>query len=463
MNLAELRANPLFTGLDGGQLTDLVDRSEEIAFGVGEVLFHEAEPADHWFVFLEGAIALARHAGHEDSVVTVMDRVGQWSGGFRAWDDHGRYLTTGTGQVPGRVLRVPANQLRVLAESWFPLGVHLLRGLVGSVRKIETLAHQREALVALGTLAAGLAHEINNPASAATRAVDALAGTHDRLLLSLRHLAECDIGPEQFIGLDGLRRELSPATSTEGLAAADLEDELTQWLADHGVERGWELAPALAAGGADIAWCEQLWGILGERAMGPGVSWVAESLASAAILAEVKESTRRISELVGAVRSYSRLDRAAVESVDVTEGLDNTLVMLGHKLRPGVTVVREYDAELPRIEAYAGELNQVWTNVIDNAVDAMAGTGTLTVSARRGHETVVVEIADTGHGMPDAVASRAFEPFYTTKEVGRGTGLGLDISRRIVAERHGGDITLESVPGRTVCRVTLPVQGIADG
>jgi signal transduction histidine kinase len=458
MDLEELHANPLFAGLDGEQLKELVDRSEEVFFTEGEVLFREAQPADHWFIFLEGAIALGRHAGHEDSVVTVMDRVGQWSGGFRAWDEHAKYLTTGTGQVPGRVLRVPAEQLRELTQAWFPLGLHLMRGVVSSVRKIEAMAHQREALVALGTLAAGLAHEINNPASAATRAVDALTETHDSLLLALRDLAECNIAPEQFVAVDKLRRELAPAVSADPLATADLEDELADWLAAHDVDRGWEMAPALAAAGADTAWCERLAETLGDVALGPGVSWVAHSLASAAILTEVKESTHRISELVEAVRSYSRLDRAAVESVAVTEGLDNTLVMLGHKLRPGIAVVREYAPDLPMIEAYAGELNQVWTNIIDNAVDAMGGTGTLTVSARPGHDAVVVEITDTGHGLPEAIANRAFEPFYTTKEVGKGTGLGLDISRRIVVERHGGDIAIESEPGRTVLRVTLPLR-----
>jgi signal transduction histidine kinase len=185
---------------------------------------------------------------------------------------------------------------------------------------------------------------------------------------------------------------------------------------------------------------------------------VASTLSVATLLGEVKESTRRISELVAAVRSYSQLDRASMQQLEVTDGLDSTLAMLGHKLGGGVTVLREYRADLPRIEASAGELNQVWTNLIDNALDAMDGTGTLRVATFVEGDSLVVEIGDTGPGMPPQVVDRAFEPFFTTKDVGRGTGLGLDIARRIVVERHGGTITIDSRPGETVVRVRLPLR-----
>jgi signal transduction histidine kinase len=185
---------------------------------------------------------------------------------------------------------------------------------------------------------------------------------------------------------------------------------------------------------------------------------VASTLSVATLLGEVKESTRRISELVAAVRSYSQLDRASMQQLEVTDGLDSTLAMLGHKLGDGVTVLREYRADLPRIEASAGELNQVWTNLIDNALDAMDGTGTLRVATFVEGDSLVVEIGDTGPGMPPQVVDRAFEPFFTTKDVGRGTGLGLDIARRIVVERHGGTITIDSRPGETVVRVRLPLR-----
>jgi len=218
------------------------------------------------------------------------------------------------------------------------------------------------------------------------------------------------------------------------------------------------IAPPLAAAGADLAWCERAARVLEGSALEPGLEWVASTFSVAALLSEMKQASRRISELVTAVKSYSQMDRASLQRVDVTDGLESTLVMLGHKLRDGVTVVRDYDADVPQIEAYAGELNQVWTNLIDNAVDAMDGAGTLRLTTRAEHDAVVIEVGDTGPGMPQQVAARAFEAFYTTKDVGKGTGLGLDIAQRIVVERHGGTIAIDSHPGETVLRVRIPIR-----
>ena len=458
MRLAELRAIPLFDGLSDDQLAELLAVGDELAFGTDEELFHEARPAEDWWVLLSGTVSLVRRVGHEDTVLGVMGTPGQWAGGFRAWDEHGVYMATGRGAVPGRVLRVSATDLRQRADQWFPFGVHLISGLVRTARNIETMARQREALVALGTLAAGLAHELNNPASAATRAVDALAGTSDTLFASLGNLAAASITAQQFAELDRMRREARPAAvSTDPLTVADREDALSDWLVDHEVEQDWLIAPAFAAAGIDVAWCERAAVLLGAGSLAPGLEWVASSLSMTSLLAEVKESTSRISDLVSAVRSYSQLDRASVQVTDVRDGLESTLTMLSQKLR-GIKVDRDYGDDVPPIEAIAGELNQVWTNLIDNAVDAMDGSGTLRVSTRPDEHGVVVEIADSGPGMPADVQAHAFEPFFTTKEVGSGTGLGLDISRRIVAGRHDGEITIDSRPGETVLRVRLPLR-----
>ena len=458
MSFQDLRAIALFDGLSDSQLLELMTVGEELDFNPGEELFGEARPADYWWVLLGGAISLVRRAGHEETVLSVMDSPGQWAGGFQAWDAHGVYLATGRGASSGRVLRVPAEMLRDRADAWFPFGVHLIRGLVHTVRNIESTARQREALVALGRLAAGLAHEINNPASAATRAVDALEDTSAAFLSSLGRLGAGPISAAQFVALDALRREARPqSASMRPLAVADREDALSDWLVGHGIERDWLIAPPLAAAGLDIDWCERAAVLLDGGPLEAGLEWVASSLSMATLLSEVKESTRRISELVAAVRSYSQLDRASMQQTDLTEGLESTLVMLAHKLKGGVTVARDYGNDVPRIEAIAGELNQVWTNLIDNAIDAMGGTGTLRVSTRVDENGVVVEIGDTGPGMPKEVQAHAFEPFYTTKDVGKGTGLGLDISRRIIVERHGGEIFIESRPGETVIRVRLPL------
>ncbi|HWJ53320.1 MAG TPA: ATP-binding protein [Propionibacteriaceae bacterium] len=450
---------PIFEGLTDSQLEELVAGGIEVPVAPGVDLFREGEHADFWWLLVDGAVDLIRRVGREETVVARMDVPGRWAGGFRAWDEHGVYLATGRGVRPGRVLRVPTEVLRDRANAWFPFGSHLIAGLYRTARSIESTARQRESLVTLGTLAAGLAHEINNPASAATRAVDGLDAAYQALLSALGRLAGSALSAEQFAALDTLRREIEPrVVEFDPLERADREQALSSWLTGHGVERAWTIAPALAAVGVDLGWCERVAGVLEGTGLEAGLEWLANTFSATTLLTEVKESTRRISELVAAVRSYSQMDRASLQQIDVTEGLDTTMVVLSHKFSDDVTVVRDYAADVPPIEAYAGELNQVWTNLIDNALDAMDGQGTLRVGTRAGGDDITVEIGDTGPGMPPEVAAHAFEPFYTTKDVGRGTGLGLDIARRIVVERHGGEITIDSRPGQTVLRVRLPVR-----
>jgi signal transduction histidine kinase len=457
MLIDDLRGVFVFEGLSDEQLGELIAAGDEVRFGTGDVLFREGEPADFWWVLLAGRVELLRRTRWEESVAGVMDRPGVWAGGFRAWSDNAGYLATGRGAGSGVMLRVPAKALGDLARAWFPFGVHLIEAFFQTVRTMEALSRQREALAALGTLAAGLAHEINNPASAAVRAAGALQDTCDALMASLVRLAERALSPGQFLAIDVMRHELGrPVAEVRPLELADREEALGDWLEAHGVTAAWDIAAVLAAAGADIAWCERAGQILDGGTLEPGLDWVTSALSAPVLLSELTEATGRVSGLVTVMKSYAQLDRASLQFIDVTEGIDSTLVMLGQKLHDGVTVVRDYAAGLPRVEANPAELNQVWTNIIDNAVDAMDGHGTLRVSTRADPEHVLVEIADTGPGMPAEVQARAFEAFYTTKDVGQGIGLGLDIARRIVVERHHGEIAIDSQPGQTILRVQLP-------
>lgn len=458
MELSDYERIPLFAATDHDLLRALVEASTEVRFERGDVLWQENHLAEAWWVLIGGAVDLLRHVGPEAKKLGALDTPGQWAGGFRAWDEQGRYLATGQAASAGCVLRVPAGALRGLWDGAFPIGVHIVEGIYRTLRNVESMARQRESLAALGTLAAGLAHELNNPAAAATRAVDTLGDAQGQMLSSLRQLAAVPVSAHQFTQIDTLRCELGQgAPPTTSLDLADREDELSDWLADRAVPREWALAPVLAGAGADVDWCERVADAMGEASLGAALEWVASTISATGLLGEVKESTRRISDLIGAVKSYSQLDRTAMQVTDLPEGLDSTLVMLAHRTPAHVTVLRDYAADVPRIQAMTAELNQVWTNLITNALDAMDGRGgTLQVSTRLVRDAVLVEVADTGPGMSPETKEHVFDPFFTTKAVGQGTGLGLDISRRIV-ERHNGDISVESEPGKTVFRVRLPI------
>ena len=376
----ELRAIAILDGFTDEQVAELAAAGEEVSYDAGVRLFDEGRPANDWWVLLSGRIDLVRRIGHEEAVMATMENPGQWAGGFKAWDDNGIYMGSAKVMAPSRFFRLSSEELGRLGEAWFPFAVHLLRGLIGTARRIEVNARQREALVALGTLAAGLAHEINNPASAAVRSVGALQQSSDDVFASLQRLAGAGIDASQFTALDELRRSIDPSSAPTGVALSDLEESLADWLDDNSIDRSWTIAPPLAAAGVPVSWLARAASALSGAGLQAGLEWVASSVTTTALINEAQDSTRRISDLVSAVKSYSQMDRAAVQEVRVVDGLESTLIMLGHRLRDsGITVVRDYDDSVPTITANPGELNQVWTNLIDNAVDAMAGSGTLTV------------------------------------------------------------------------------------
>jgi signal transduction histidine kinase len=463
MLIDDLRPLFLFQGVSDDDLATLANAGEEFRFSPGDVLFEQGAQANYWWVLLEGRVEGVRRAGREETLVATMANPGQWAGGFKAWNDDAGYMATARAATAGRMFRVSGDELGRWARNVFPLGVHLITGVFQTVRHIEAVANQRESLVALGTLAAGLAHEINNPAAAAARAVDALREVYDALLSSVVVLAEASLTAAQFVELDSLRRAIGKGSSDTSPPLADREDELTEWLEDRDVTDSWRIAPVLAEAGVDVAWCDQAAEVLTGSMLTPGLAWLSNTLSATAILDEMQEATGRVSSLVGAVKSYSQLDRASLQLIDLTEGLETTLVILRHKMGDQVSVVRQYESDLPRIEAYPAQLNQVWTNLIDNAIDAIGGAGTLSLRVATEDDAVVVEVADDGVGMSAETQAHAFEPFFTTKDVGKGTGLGLDISRRIVEEQHHGQITLTSRPHETVVRVRIPIQATGEG
>jgi signal transduction histidine kinase len=321
---------------------------------------------------------------------------------------------------------------------------------------------RRAKLISLGTMAAGLAHELNNPAAAAGRSAQEARGVFRRASAKAVGLGALEMDPQERRVVAGLPEEVAARAENAGeldsLDRSDLEDEVALWLEDRGVPEAWDLSPTLVGAGLDAQWLDDLEVRLPENAVGEVVAWLASEVAGDELLREIQHASSRISELVGAVKSYSHMDKLASREVDVHAGLNSTLIMLGHKLKKGdVEVVRDYAKDLPHVCGQTGELNQVWTNLLDNAIDAVDGHGSITIRTATENGRVLVEIADDGPGIPEDVRERIFEPFYTTKDVGEGTGLGLDISHRVVVEDHKGDIRVLSEPGDTRFQVRLPI------
>ena len=310
-------------------------------------------------------------------------------------------------------------------------------------------------------MAAGLAHELNNPASAALRASSdsqrAADSVQSLLCQLVKKTAPADWKQLVNFSEDALSR-LQTAAPLDALTRSDHEEALGEWLEQHQIPEGWKMAGTLVAAGLDAAWFEKLLESLPSEIRTPAVQWIEARMNLKLLLKQVENSTGRVVELVKAVKSYTHMDNAGRQELDIHEGLDNTLTMLGHKLK-SVTVRRDYDRTIPKIMAYGGELNQVWTNLIDNAIHAVNGTGKICIGTSREQDHVVVEIVDYGTGIPKEVQAHMFEPFFTTKSIGTGTGLGLVICHRIIADRHGGEIEFESVPGQTRFKVRIPIAG----
>jgi len=434
------------------QVRSLSGYGRERRLEEGEYLFDEKGVVDSFFVVIEGEVGISRLDGAEETRL-LAHGPGEFTGGLAVLTGK-RSIHRARADASTRVLEIDSEAFRRVAVERPEVADALISGLARRMRFTQRAFRQHEKLAALGKLSAGLAHELNNPAAAASRASRELgADILSAQLAALEHDARFSAAGRQ--GLAALLREAAarPATTLDPLTLGDAEDELAAWLEDRGVEEAWELAPTLAAAGVGEGDLAGLPVPAGEL---PGAArWLAGTLELMGLAGEISASVGRISRLVGAMKEYTFMDQASSPEADVVQGIENTLTILGHKLR-GVSVAREYEDGLPRVPGPGGELNQVWTNLLDNAADAVAGGGGVGVRAFRDGEAVVVEVSDDGPGIPPEIRGRVFEPFFTTKEVGSGAGLGLDVARRVVVGR-GGEIAVESGPEGTRFAVRLPL------
>jgi signal transduction histidine kinase len=466
----ELRTLFLFEKLTEEQLTWLCERGHVEGFQPGPV-YAEGDPATCFYVLLEGTVVLSRRVGTDDVEVGRTSARGSYAGAFQAYFGDKvpqTYNSSLRVAAPSRFFVLDASAFAELMNDWFPMAVHLLEGAFFGSKNWAQEIGQRERLLALGSLSAGLTHELNNPAAAAVRATAALRERVAGMRHKLGLIAGGKWDRTTLVTLIHLQEEAADrvpkALALSPLEESDREDAITDWLDGHGVHSGWELAPVFVSAGLDVAWLDHVSATVEPEVLDSALRWLGYTVETELLMNEIEDSTTRISTLVGAAKQYSQLDRAPFQVVDVHELLDSTLLMLTGKIPPGISVVKSYYAGLPRIPAYAGELNQVWTNLIDNAVSAMGSSGVLTVTTGldRDRDQVFVEFGDTGPGVPPELKERIFEPFFTTKPVGEGTGLGLDISWRIVVNKHHGTITLESEPGSTRFRVRLPITQLTE-
>jgi signal transduction histidine kinase len=461
----QLRTLFLFERLEPAQLEWLSSKGVVEEFAAGSPVYTEGDPATCFFVLLSGTISMSRRIHGDDVEVTRTGDRGVYSGAMQA------YLSDRVPQVYANSVRaisdvemftLPAEDFATLMREWFPMAMHLLEGLFFGMRNSQTIVGERQRLVALGALSAGLTHELNNPAAAAVRATATLRERVTGMRSKLAMIADGRLDGQRLKALVGLQddavKRAASAPKLTPLQTSDAEDAVADWLDDHDIV-GTDTAATLVAGGVDVEWLDQIADPVGPDNLEPAVRWLTYTVDTELLMGEIEDAVTRISGLVAAAKQYSQLDRAPHQTVDVHELLDATLVMLNGKIPKAVQVVKEYDWSLPKVPAYAAELNQVWTNLIDNAVAAMGETGTLTIrTGLADPEHLLVEIADTGTGIAEEIRPRIFEPFFTTKPIGEGTGLGLDISYRIVVEKHHGDIRVESRPGDTRFRVLLPLR-----
>jgi signal transduction histidine kinase len=447
-------------GFTPEQVEALMPYGRESSLQTGDLLFDEKSVVDSFYVVLEGEVEISRLDGAEEIPIGTHGP-GEFTGGLVLLTGR-TSIHRGRARAPSRVLEIDSETFRRIPVEVPDVADIFMSGLARRMRYTQRAYRQREKLAALGKLSAGLAHELNNPAAAARRASEELGeAILEAQLTSLTYDERFSAGERE--ALVALQRETAAGNAAifDPLSLGDTEDGLADWLGERGCEEPWDLAPALAEAGVDMDRLKAMAESFDDRSLACGLEWLAGTLDLVGLAGEIETSARRISELVGAMKEYTYMDRAVVGEVDVISGLQNTITILGPRLKE-VSLSREYEKDLPGIPGHGGELNQVWTNLIDNAIDAVDGRGSITIRAYVEGARVVVEVVDDGHGIPREAQVHVFEPFYTTKDIGAGTGLGLDIVRRIVTG-HGGEVFVQSEPGETCFTVRLPLDTTQNG
>jgi signal transduction histidine kinase len=450
-----LRRVPVFEGLPEDQITWFLSQSEELHLKAGEFYTRQGDPADRMSVILQGELE-ARGELSGDPIVIPME-AGDVTGKL-PFSRMKTFPLSGRAITESFILRFPASSFPELVHRMPELAQRLVGLMSDRIRETTRLEQQRDRLAGLGKLSAGLAHELNNPASAAKRATSQLRTTLKRVRDASLELGRRDLTTAQKAEIEKLEASLA---QTEGppldaLAASDLEDQLDSLLRSHGQNDLWQLAGDLARKNFKPELLEQLFASLDAGTARAALLRISSSVEIFDLLSQIESSATRISDLVSAIKEYTFMDQAPVQNVDVVKTLETTLTILNHKLKHGVTVQRDYQKIPLLVNSFGSELNQVWTNIIDNAIDAMGGKGELRVRTYREDDCVVVEIGDNGPGISPEVEPHIFEPFFTTKGVGEGTGLGLDTVQRIV-RKHRGNIQVRSKPGDTRFQVWLPL------
>jgi signal transduction histidine kinase len=472
----ELRSLFLFEALSDEQLGVLCANGCIENYQPGPICV-EGEPATCFFVLIDGELMMSKLSGGQDIETNRTSQRGVYCGAWRAFTGGNQKSYDASVHVtkPSRFFVMDAPVFAQFMKDQFPMAVHLLDGIAVGTDRTRRIIDNREKLLALGRLSAGLTHQLNNPAAAIARAADELRGRISRMRGKLAMLADGTVSPETLNALVRLQEAVaeqvakSASQNLSPIETSDREDAVGDWLEDHDINGGWDIAPTFVEGGVDTDWLERIAATAeeldGSSTLEEAIRWISYTIESELLMNQISEASKRISALVADAKQYSQMDRAPFDVANVHELLRSTLVMFADRLtkdgkQPGtINVVKEFDPSLPEIPCFPGDLNQVWTNIIDNALAAMRPAGgTLTIRTCKEENMARVEICDTGPGIPADVREHIFEPFFTTKPVGEGTGLGLDLAFNIVVKKHRGDLRVESVPGDTRFIVLLPLE-----